>query len=145
MSSAPPTIPSIVKTVTVSLAPERAFALFTDGIGRWWPLAEHSVGGTASQGVRMTPEAVVETLPDGSTTVWAEVTGWDPPRRFALSWHPGQDAGPDSTDVVVTFEPTGDGTLVTLEHSGWERVPPSRRESYDSGWTFVLDAFRAAA
>jgi hypothetical protein len=64
-----------------------------------------------------------------------------------FTWHPGQ---PESWagDIEVRFTPdAAGGTLVTLTHSGWERRADGGRArlGYDSGWTPVLAAFRAAA
>jgi uncharacterized protein YndB with AHSA1/START domain len=144
MSTAPDLVPSIVKTVVVPLDPGGAFELFTDGINGWWPLAGHSVGGDTSR-VALSSTGFVETLADGTTTSWGEVVAWEPPSGFVVTWHPGSDAGPEQTQVAVSFEPASGGTLVRLEHSGWERVAPSRRVGYDSGWDVVLGAFVSAA
>ena len=38
------TIDPVVATVTVPCEPARAFELFTERIGTWWPVAGHSVG-----------------------------------------------------------------------------------------------------
>lgn len=138
-------VPSIVKTVVVPLAPDRAFALFTDRIGDWWPLATHSVGGTSARGVTLDERAVVETLGDGTTATWGEVLEWSPPHRVVMTWHPGTPAGPDATQLEVTFEASDDGTLVRLEHSGWERTAAERHANYSSGWDIVLGAYVAAA
>jgi uncharacterized protein YndB with AHSA1/START domain len=121
MSTAPDLVPSIVKTVVVPLDPVRAFELFTDGINRWWPLAGHSVGGETSQ-VALSSTGLVETLADGTTTSWGEVIAWEPPAGFVVTWHPGSDGGPEQTQVAVSFEPASGGTLVRLEHSGWDVV-----------------------
>ena len=145
MTTAPDLVPSIVKTVTVPLEPDRAFELFTGGIDTWWPLDGHSVGGSTSKGLALNAEAIVETLADGTTTTWGEVLAWDPPSRLVLTWHPGEESTPQQTQLAVTFEGTSDGTLVRLEHSGWERVDLARRSSYDGGWDNVLAAFASAA
>ena len=100
------TIPPLRREVMVSASPETAFALFTAHIDRWWPLARHSVfGGDAM--VAFEGDAIVERLGDQSS-VWAEVTGWDPPGSLSLSWHPGRDAS-RSTDLTITFEGLDDG------------------------------------
>jgi hypothetical protein len=61
-----------------------------------------------------------------------------------MTWHPGAAAGPDQTQVAVSFESTSTGTRVRLEHSGWEHVEPQRRTGYDSGWDLVLGRFVSA-
>jgi uncharacterized protein YndB with AHSA1/START domain len=145
MTAIPQTVPSIVKTVEVPLDRERAFSLFTNGIGTWWPLEPHSVGGATSRGVTLGPDGAVETLADGTTTVWGEIVEWEPPSHVVLTWHPGTEAGPDQTQVAVSFEATSSGTRVRLEHSGWERVGAAGRTSYDTGWDLVLGRYETAA
>lgn len=136
-------IPAIVKTVVVPLPPERAFALFTDRIGEWWPLATHSVDGAAARGVTLDARAIVETKGDGTTTTWGEVLEWSPPDRVVMTWHPGEPAGPDSTTVAVSFTESDGGTLVRLEHSGW--ADTARHANYSTGWDTVLGFFVGAA
>jgi hypothetical protein len=34
----------ITKSVTVSCSRERAFQMFTDEFGEWWPIHEYSIG-----------------------------------------------------------------------------------------------------
>jgi uncharacterized protein YndB with AHSA1/START domain len=138
------------KSVTVSAAPQHAFELFTARMHEWWPLATHSVGvGDAvslafGQGAGA---AIIETLADGTTSVWGTVTDWEPPHRVAFTWHPGT-AETEATRVEVTFTESSPGaTVVRLIHSGWERRPdgPAARENYDSGWDPVVGCFAEAA
>jgi uncharacterized protein YndB with AHSA1/START domain len=136
------------KSVTVPAAPQRAFDLFTAHMHEWWPT--HSVGEADAVSVAFgagAGAAIVETLADGTTSVWGTVTHWEPPDRVAFTWHPGT-AETEATRVEVTFTPSGPGaTLVRLIHSGWERRPDgaSARENYDSGWEPVVGCFAEAA
>ena len=136
------TIAPIVKDVTVPATPEAAFHRFTTEIGTWWPMS-HSVGKENASGLTM--EAGVggrlyETGIDGTETEWGRVTVWEPNRRVAFPWHPGHES--DMARLVeVGFEDTGDGTRVTLTHSGWEVLGErgqSVRDEYDGGWEQVL-------
>jgi uncharacterized protein YndB with AHSA1/START domain/uncharacterized protein YciI len=136
-------VPPLRREVMVSTNPETAFALFTAHIDRWWPLARHSVfGGDAM--VAFEGDAIVERLGEQSS-VWAEVTAWDPPGSLSLSWHPGRD-GSRSTDITITFEGLDDGTLVRLVHSGWERTeaPAAAAAEYAQGWSVVLAGYAAS-
>ena len=48
--------------------------------------------------------------------------------------------------MLVTFTTVDDGTLVRLEHSGWEAFgdcAPEARASYEQGWPVVLRAYAA--
>jgi uncharacterized protein YciI/uncharacterized protein YndB with AHSA1/START domain len=135
-----PELPPIRREVLVDAPVEIAFALFTAHIGAWWPVAELSLFGTAGT-VAFEGDLVVERR-GSESTVWAEVTGWNPPSEFGLAWHPGS-ASEAATAVRVSFTPAEDGTLVTVEHSGWERHvdPTAAREEYRHAWPIVLDAF----
>jgi len=138
------------KSVTVPAAPQRAFELFTAHIQEWWPLRTHSVGAQDAVGLVFgegVGAAIVETLADGTTSVWGTVTQWEPPHRVAFTWHPGT-AEAEATRVEVTFTPDGPGsTVVRLVHTGWERRPDgvSARKGYDSGWEPVIGRFAETA
>jgi uncharacterized protein YndB with AHSA1/START domain len=47
----------------------------------------------------------------------------------------------------VRFTPQGNGTVVSLEHRGWDAagVAEPEREGYDNGWVLVLARYAAAA
>ena len=136
-------IAPIRREIAVPAAPERAFALFVDNIGDWWPLHTHGVFGDGT--VAFEGELLVERS-GGRESVWAEVTEWDPPRALSLSWHPG-GTPENETHVTVTFERDVAGTRVTLVHTGWERIPNGAEHAldYDTGWIGVLDRFAALA
>ena len=90
---------------------------------------------------------VLEHMSNGQALPWAEVLAWDPPRRFVLAWKPHSRAQPP-TEVEVTFTPNGIGTLVELQHRGWERLTEDHLELYDSygsGWIETLNRFATAA
>jgi len=136
------TLPPIHRELLVNADPESAFAVFTDRIGQWWPLAEHGVFGAGAT-VGFEDGAIVERSPEGESTWWGRVTRWEPGESVAFSWHPGGD--PDNaSSVTVTFAARGAQTLVTLEHSGWEVYadPDVTRSEYDQGWPTVLDRYR---
>jgi uncharacterized protein YndB with AHSA1/START domain/uncharacterized protein YciI len=134
------------RQIVVPVAPSVAFEAFTDDTGEWWPVARHSVHGEGST-VSFVNGQLVEVSPDGPS-VWGTVLDWDPPRRFRMTWHAGTDPA-DATEVCVRFDEVGSHTLVTLEHTGWERRADAfaARSGYAGGWVGVLDAFstRAAA
>lgn len=137
----------LIKTVRVQAGPDRAFALFTTRMGEWWPLATHSVGATDAIDVTLEGRVggeIVETLRDNSTSVWGTVTKWDPPAVVAFTWHPGRTAS-QATQVEVSFTADGTGTRVELVHTGWEARDAAARNSYDSGWDFVLGCFTSEA
>lgn len=143
-------IAPVVKTRTLPLPPEAAFALFTERIAEWWPTSTHSIGGDAVAGVRFEGRVggrVVEVHADGSEHAWADVLAWDPPRRLVLSWHPS-DEPVAASRLEVRFRVAGAGTELLLEHGGWEELGArggELRESYDTGWEPVLGRLDQAA
>jgi len=44
------------KSVFVATSPEKAFAVFMDRMGSWWPKS-HSVGSSPQKGVKVEPRA----------------------------------------------------------------------------------------
>jgi uncharacterized protein YndB with AHSA1/START domain len=138
----------VVTTVEVPVPPERAFDLFVADFGRWWPLATHSIAADEELAVQATdariePGAggrITEVWSDGGTVGWGSVLAWEPPRRLLLAWNPTRTRSV-STEVEITFEATALGTLVRLEHRGWERLgdrDEMLRSSYEKGWPIVL-------
>jgi len=137
------TIAPVRRHVVVPVVPAVAFEVFTAEIGKWWPLGgRHSVFGEGTT-VRFAHGQLVEESPEG-TAVWGSVVEWEPPDRLRITWHPGRD-GAVHTDVAVRFAAIGDGTqtLVTLEHTGWERLadPLAAHAEYSGGWIGVLGSY----
>jgi Activator of Hsp90 ATPase homolog 1-like protein len=129
--------------VTVALAPEDAFELFTRGIGRWWPFSGHSCSGQTGADVEFEPReggAVTEIAPDGARHPWGVLTAWRPPHSFAMRWHPAQPAV-QATTLAVRFTPVPGGCEVAIEHGGFEVRGPEVRHQYDHGWVLVLGCY----
>jgi Activator of Hsp90 ATPase homolog 1-like protein len=160
-------LPPVEHQVIVRLDPDRAFTLFTQDLRRWWPFPGHSVGGEATLDVVFEPRvggAVTEVIGPAGTGAgagaavragsgthervpWGVLTAWDPPRGFAMRWHPGLDAD-QATFLRVSFHAVGEGTAVSVHHSGWEargEAAADKRDQYDGGWPTTLAAFAAAA
>ena len=147
----------IRRSVTVGLAQERAFTLFTEEMDTWWPVEMHSraVDEFGDEDLKVervefqtrAGGRVLEHMSNGRALPWGDVVVWEPPVRFILSWHPSSSDRPP-TEVEVRFTPTADGTVVELEHRGWERLGPEFAEirgGYDAGWVPTLERFRVAA
>jgi uncharacterized protein YndB with AHSA1/START domain len=129
--------------VTVARPPAEAFRIFTEQIADWWPLQAYSVSEARATACRIEPRvggAVYEVRDDGERFAWGRVLLWEPPLRFAMSWHPGAD--PETAqEVELRFEPEAEGTRVLLEHRGWQKAGAAARELrdvYDGGWQNVL-------
>ena len=150
-----------VRTSVVVEAPiERAFSVFTDDIGSWWP-PEHHILEAELEEMVFEPRVgghVYDRGVDGSECRWACVLAYEPPNRVVFSWDINTEwrieTDPERTsEVEVRFEPEGPGrTRVELEHrklerhgDGWEQM----RDAVGSpeGWGVGLRRFaeRAAA
>jgi uncharacterized protein YndB with AHSA1/START domain len=142
----------------VPLAPEDAFALFTEGFDRWWPKERVHISERPCVAVALEPVVGgrwYERGDDGSECDWGFVREVDRPGRILMGWHlnPEWVFDPDpakATEVEVTFEPEGDGTQVTLEHRGFEvhgGPGAAMREAVSSegGWPEHLEHYRRAA
>jgi uncharacterized protein YndB with AHSA1/START domain len=146
-------------SITVDAPIDRAFSLFTEGMGTWWPPEHHILEGELAEMVFEPREGgrIYDRGVDGSTCTWARVLSYEPPTRVVFSWdiNPSwqieQDPGKTS-EVEVRFAPQGaDRTFVELEHrnldrhgEGWERM----RDAVGSpeGWSLrgFADAAKAA-
>jgi len=136
---------TIRRSVEVALGGERAFELFTERASTWWPFATHSVAGDAAEAAIFEPRVggrVYERAREGSEHDWGEITVWEPPYRFALSWT--LDPSCAGTEVEVRFTPTDAGTRVDLEHRGWRDAPSELVAGYAGGWEHVLRSFEAS-
>jgi hypothetical protein len=144
------TIPAVDRRITVGLAPEAAFALFTREMRAWWPFVGHSCGDDQSEDVRFEPRVggrVIEIERGGQEHLWGVLSEWDPPHAFAMSWHPGLPVDV-ATQLRVTFSAVTKGTEVRVLHTGWEARgtgAATKRDQYNQGWPATLQAFAAAA
>jgi uncharacterized protein YndB with AHSA1/START domain len=141
-------IEPVRKQLMVGLPVEAAFKLFTEGMGRWWPLMTHSVGEEQAETCFLegwVGGRIVEVLKDGSQSEWGRVLTWEPHQQVSFQWYPGRE--PDTAQVVrVTFSEIPTGTLVELVHVGWETLgdkAQATRDGYETGWDYVLAKYAA--
>jgi uncharacterized protein YndB with AHSA1/START domain len=150
-------IAPITRTVVVHGSGERVFHIFTEQMGSWWPLDTHSIAvdqelEQRAETLKVDPREggrIEEVLDDGSTRDWGGIVAWEPPLKVVYAWKPNDHPTPP-TEVEVRFTPTDEGTLVEVEHRGWERLGDWAREirplyASEGGWTLVLGLFRNAA
>ena len=118
---------SILVALRVGASQQRAFDAFVGEIGAWWKpngLFDFTVGKHGTLAFEQGPDGrLTETYADGSVFEIGRITVWEPPARVAFTWRQVSFAPEMGTEVVVTFEPVGAVTRVTVEHFGWESVP----------------------
>jgi uncharacterized protein YndB with AHSA1/START domain len=141
-------IDPIQRTIIVRCDRARAFRVFTDEMGSWWPLDTFSravdEGGAPVVAIAFDHEVgtIWEVRADGGRASWGEILVWEPPTRLVMAWKP-RDRPVEPTEVEVTFTALEEGgTRVDLEHRGWERLgdlAAQGRENYASGWPMVFD------
>jgi uncharacterized protein YndB with AHSA1/START domain len=118
----------VLVALRIAATPARVFDAFTGEIDEWWrpsPLFrfdEHRDGRLAFE---PGPDGrLTETYDDGSVFEIGRVRVWDPPSRLVLSWRQASFAPDQETEVHVRFEDLGRETRVTVEHFGWDAIPP---------------------
>lgn len=118
----------VLVALRVAATPERAFDAFVREIGAWWRpnglfhFSARSPGVLAFEprlGGRFT-----ETLAGGEVFEIGRITAWEPGARLAFTWRQASFAADQATQVEVRFEPVDAETRVTVEHRGWDTVPP---------------------
>jgi len=145
---------SVRASIVVEAPLERAFSVFTDGIGSWFPPEYNLLDVEIAERV-FEPRVggrVYDRGVDGSECHWARVLAYEPPNRVVISW----DISPhwqietdleNTSEVDVRFiSEAPERTRVELEHrnidrhgEGWEQV----RESVggEGGWPGCLRRF----
>jgi len=143
------------KQVIVAASQAEAFAIFTEDVGQWWPLATHHVGeGTPATAVLETfvNGRWFERAPDATEHDWGTVLAIEPPSRLFIAWlatHINPRAL-EPTEVEILFVPEGSDMIrVELEHRHLERYGDWSTKMYslldgDDGWDLILRRFAAA-
>lgn len=146
---------SVESTIVVDAPIERAFTVFTDGMGSWWPREHHILQVDLVETVFEPRQGghVYDRGVDGSECRWGRVLAYEPPTRVVFSWDISLqwqfEGDPQRTsEVEVRFVAEGpDRTRVELEHrnldrhgDGWEQM----RDVVASpdGWGLTLRNFR---
>jgi uncharacterized protein YndB with AHSA1/START domain len=148
------TATSVRTSIVVEAPIERAFSVFTAGLGTWFPPEYNLLDSPIAERV-FEPRVggrVYDRGTDGSECRWSRVLAYEPPARVVMSWDisPRWQIEPDvekTSEVEVRFvSETPERTRVELEHrnldrhgEGWEQT----RESVggEGGWPGCLTRF----
>ena len=152
---------SVRASIVVEAPIERAFAVFTEEIGTWWPPEHHILEAELAEMVFEPREGgnVYDRGTDGSECRWARVLAYEPPTRLLFSWDINmqwqlETDAERTSEVEVLFLVDGpERTRVELEHrnlerhgEGWERMRDAvgSPEGWGIGLRRFADAIRAA-
>lgn len=145
---------TVKKTLHVEVPIEKAFQVFTERMGSWWP-ATHHIGATPFQDVIVEKRAGgrwFERDAKGAECEWGSVLAWEPPKKVVLAWHlqPDFKYSPDqarASELALEFiAESPESTRVEFEHrnldrhgEGWQKL----RAGVDPGWTQILAQYVA--
>jgi uncharacterized protein YndB with AHSA1/START domain len=145
---------SVRSSIVVDAPLERAFSVFTDGFGTWFPV-EYNLMSTPIVERVFEPRVGGELYDrgeDGSECHWGRVLVYEPPNRVVIGWaiNPQWQVETDlqkTSEFEVRFiAETAERTRVELEHrnldrhgEGWERVRASLED--EGGWPGCLRRF----
>lgn len=133
---------SIVGDIVIEAAPEAVFEALVSPVEleQWW----------GEDGMYRTHDWIVDLRPGGERSCRATsangdkgmVTGVhleiDPPRTLAHTWRPSWD--PTLPETVVRYSLTAipQGTLLRIEHSGFDADHAPSQQGHREGWMRVL-------
>jgi uncharacterized protein YndB with AHSA1/START domain len=118
----------IMVSIRLKVPPAAAFELFTSRIDAWWrrgPKYRMGPGGR----LRFEPGEggrLVEIYDEAKGDLFeiGRILVWRPGERLVFEWRlPNFTAG-QVTEVDIGFTPVAEGTRLTLEHRGWDTLPP---------------------
>jgi uncharacterized protein YndB with AHSA1/START domain len=137
---------------------ERAFAVFVDEIGSWWPREyTWAKDNLAEIGIEAKVDGhCYEKSKDGSVAVFGTVLTFARPHHIVFAWQIGSDRSPEpnialASRVDVRFtSPSPEATDLLLVHrdfprhgQGWQKYRSNMAST--SGWPRILDLYVAAA
>jgi uncharacterized glyoxalase superfamily protein PhnB len=127
---------TVSSEVEVAIDPGTAFQVFTEEIDLWWlrgPINHWSDGGRVVE-VRCEPGVggrileVLDAPMAGEVLELARITHWEHGKRLAWS------SPLDDVQTEVSFDATGTGTLVTVEHV----IPAGGTDAGGTAWSRVV-------
>jgi hypothetical protein len=122
------TADSVTVTTVVQIDPATAFKVFTEETAVWWkPGLPSRFGGDFTGALRFEPGPEgrlleVRDAAAGEPFEIGRVLVWDPPGRLVFEWRLRRFLPGERTEVEVRFEEAPEGTRVTVEHRGWDRL-----------------------
>ena len=143
-------------TIEVPCSQEKAFGVFVEEMGSWWPLDKRSMSlmqgdGQPAKSLRVDPQPggrIVETGHDDTEYHWGTIKTFDPNDSISMDFHMGLP--PENASLVeVRFTALDEArTRVELTQSNWEAfgdMAEMMRGGYGSGWVIIFEqAYKSA-
>jgi uncharacterized protein YndB with AHSA1/START domain len=141
----------VTESISVKAPVERVFEAYVNHIDEWWPrygkerrysFAPKDVD---PKHIRFEPEEggrFYETFANGEEYVIGSITEYAPPHKFSYTWK--SPDWPAATLIEVTFVQTGEQTVLSLRHSGFEALDmPEMAIGYQDGTTEIFGFLKA--
>lgn len=148
----------IVVTRTVNVPPDRAFAVFVDEFGKWWP-AKYTFSGDDLAEILIEPKMngrAIERDRSGGETVWGTVLSFFRPSHLVLAWQVTADrkvidseASASRLDVRFVEQQPGTTEVVLVHRDfprhgpGWEKYR-QQMSVKEGGWPLLMDRYAKA-
>jgi uncharacterized protein YndB with AHSA1/START domain len=148
----------LVMSRKVPVSPDRAFAVFVDGLDGWWP-RDATWGGDQVETIGIDPRVggrCYERTRDGAEAVWGTVLTVSRPNHIVFAWQIRPDRSPEPNEaaasrVDVRFTASGPAaTDVVIVHrdfprhgEGWEAY--RRAMGAANGWPRLMGLYVKAA
>jgi len=153
--SGPPEL--VVVEETVDAPVERAFEIFVDRLGSWWP-REYTWAKDNLAEIAIEPKyegKCYERSKDGTESLWGTVLTVARPEHIVFAWQINADRSAEpnvalASRVDIRFSPAGDGrTSIVLVHRDFPRHGPGWQKyrsnmASKSGWPRILADYKKA-
>ncbi len=151
-------LPPLISTIEVPCDQKRAYDIFVNDMGTWWPLHQRSMSmkdGTTAKALQIEPTVggkIIEVSAQEKTYLWGTFETLVPHSHISLNFHMGLP--PENASLVeVDFKELQNQagqvrTRVVLTQSRWEAFgdfAEMMRGGYGSGWVLIFEKGFAAA
>ena len=136
MMTTDPRLIAVHESVHVGCPVEEAFALFTTGMGEWWPLDKASYGGDQAKDISWNHRWAGGSSSDSSTATSSRSAPSSLRANVAHHLHVDDGRLGGQTEVEVTFTPhenERESTYHTAASTASAQSEPSRREFAAAG------------
>lgn len=138
----------IVKTIEVPCSQEKAFKVFVNDMGNWWPLDKRCMSmkdGQSAKSLQVEAKLggkIVEISQDDTEHFWGTFKTFNPHDSVSMNFHMGMP--PENASLVeVQFTALGaEQTRVQLTQSNFEAfgdMAEMMRGGYGSGWVIIFE------